>query len=313
MTSSPKPPELRYVYASPQNQRFASRVCESCWGRHLEFKAEAEEQFRRSNPVDEVCAALRDEDVTVRREATYKLERLRDPRAVEPLFDALENEPIRDGTANTMISALEAIGGAGTGERLLELLRNQDYWIQIDGHSDNPPLTPGIDWVSEALHTLGGAELMLRGLLNVVGDQLDGAAGPGRRLARMSAARELAAIVRRSQNAGYLTTYGRGRELSASDRELLIDPLRSALHDEYGPVRASAADALGLLGAKGALDELLTLLADDERYFVRCAAAEALGNLGDEQAVEPLRQALGEDKDMHVTGAAEEALAKLGR
>ena len=51
--------------------------------------------------------------------------------------------------------------------------------------------------------------------------------------------------------------------------------------------RRAAAEALGQLGDKRAVEPLIAALQDDVEN-VRQAAAEALGQLGDERAVEPL-------------------------
>ncbi|WP_179166447.1 HEAT repeat domain-containing protein [Streptomyces sp. CB03238] len=286
-------------------QRYVNRMCcDTCWQRGVELEAEAEARFRRANPVDEVCTALRDGDVSVRRDAAHTLERLRDPRAVDPLFDALGREDVRRGAgaAHAMIEALAAIGGSEVGERLLGLLHNEAYWTErYVGIGDEPPMVTAVDCVNPALFTVGGSELMLRGLLDVLGHQ--------EQMLRWYAARELANITYRSTVGYGLTVNGSHGELVDADRQLIVGPLRSALRDKFWLVRESAATALGHLGDRSVLDDLLACLADDHHHRVRYFAAKALGDLGDASAVEPLRRALSSDVEISV--AVKEALAKL--
>lgn len=74
--------------------------------------------------------------------------------------------------------------------------------------------------------------------------------------------------------------------------------------------RASAAEALGDLGDKRAVEPLIALLKNGDRYE-RSSAAKALAKLGDKRAVEPLIGCLM-DHQYGVLHAAGEALAKLG-
>ena len=74
--------------------------------------------------------------------------------------------------------------------------------------------------------------------------------------------------------------------------------------------RWAAAGTLGRLGDARAIEPLTTALRD-EYSAVRDAAAKALGQLGDARAVEPLTAALG-DEHSSVRKAAAEALDRLG-
>lgn len=75
-------------------------------------------------------------------------------------------------------------------------------------------------------------------------------------------------------------------------------------------VRSAAAESLGRLGKKDALDILLQGLKASE-YMVRSSCAYALGKLGDKRAADPLFFLL-KDSDHSVVSAAAHALAKLG-
>ncbi|MFC4470402.1 HEAT repeat domain-containing protein [Streptomyces xiangluensis] len=295
LTPSAGPVRFHVIYVAEETQRRVRWICETCWQRHLEFEAE----FSRANPVEEVCAALRDDDVSVRGEAARKLMRLRDPRAVDPLLDALGSEVgsvmLEESAADVMIAALAAIGGPEVEKRLLGLLRVRAYWIKIRVDIDEP-LVPAVECVIPALLKMGGSELVLRGLLDVLGDQQP--------MLRWYAARELARIAASSAFNGIGAHVL--NKLTDSDRELILGPLRAALRDEFLPVQRAAAIALGHLGDRSALDDLLAGLADGD-HRIRYSAAQALGDLGDLRAVEPLRGALGSN----ISVAAMEALAKL--
>ena len=84
----------------------------------------------------------------------------------------------------------------------------------------------------------------------------------------------------------------------------------AALKDKDAAVRRQAADALGRLGDKAAVESLIAALKDGDRG-VRWSAARSLGTLGDKRAVEPLIAAL-KDGDDWVRGEIAEALGRLG-
>ncbi|WP_405562657.1 HEAT repeat domain-containing protein [Streptomyces phaeochromogenes] len=97
--------------------------------------------------------------------------------------------------------------------------------------------------------------------------------------------------------------------MTDADRELMVEPLRSALGDTNWQVRLHGATALGHLGDARTVEDLIGML-DDEDHRVRCFTAQALGNLGDRRAIQPLRRALA---DSDAALAIKEALAKLTR
>jgi hypothetical protein len=77
-------------------------------------------------------------------------------------------------------------------------------------------------------------------------------------------------------------------------------------------VRALAAELLGRLGAIGATDRLVEVLAGDPAPEVRAAAARALGRAGVPRAGAPLERSLIADADTQVRRAAAWALGELG-
>jgi HEAT repeat protein len=64
-----------------------------------------------------------------------------------------------------------------------------------------------------------------------------------------------------------------------------VDALVTALGDPNGAARALAAEALGKIGDRRAVEPLSNVLAQDAEYGVRIAAAAALGQLKDQRAI----------------------------
>ncbi len=94
----------------------------------------------------------------------------------------------------------------------------------------------------------------------------------------------------------------------------LIDALKyEEWHDKYavmGSVRENAAEALGLLRDRRAVEPLINALNDSDEE-VRWKAAWALGNIGDKKAIKPLIYALNDDR-WSVRRFAVTALGKIG-
>ena len=89
-----------------------------------------------------------------------------------------------------------------------------------------------------------------------------------------------------------------------------VEPLIEALKDEG--VRHSAATALGRIEDKRALEPLIKVLREDPNEIVRGSAAYALGRIKDKKAVEPLIETLLEDKDSYARQGAAVALGNIG-
>jgi HEAT repeat protein len=67
---------------------------------------------------------------------------------------------------------------------------------------------------------------------------------------------------------------------------------------------------LGIIGDKEAVDALILVLKDQNR-FVRQEAIAALGKIGGERLVEPLTKALEEEEDEFVQESVRRVLEKL--
>jgi HEAT repeat protein len=99
-----------------------------------------------------------------------------------------------------------------------------------------------------------------------------------------------------------LVQMGRGAEVTLS----------AALDHPQARVRAVCLDALGLLGATGAVSRMARVLADDEVLDVRVAAATNLGRLGARGALQPLIDSLDPPHPDALRAAAARALGDLG-
>ena len=78
-------------------------------------------------------------------------------------------------------------------------------------------------------------------------------------------------------------------------------------------MRWRAAEAFGKIGAEAVeprMEPLIEALTD-ERLFVRASAAQALGILGSAKAIEPLTKALQNEKNPFVRGIVKETLDKI--
>ncbi|HAH20008.1 MAG TPA: hypothetical protein DCL49_03795, partial [Candidatus Omnitrophica bacterium] len=87
-----------------------------------------------------------------------------------------------------------------------------------------------------------------------------------------------------------------------------VEPLIRALGNRTYRIRCGAARALGEIGDARAVEPLIKILGDGERYSAY--AAEALGKIGDARAVNPLIKAVGYVR-YNVHEKASEALKKL--
>ena len=96
--------------------------------------------------------------------------------------------------------------------------------------------------------------------------------------------------------------------------QLPVEPLLSALHDEYPPVRENILDALGKVPLRIPVEPVAAALTD-ATYYVRCAALETLGLMGGERvpsSLFPLLQELsGSDPAPQVRLRATRALLLL--
>jgi len=89
-----------------------------------------------------------------------------------------------------------------------------------------------------------------------------------------------------------------------------IAELTKELGNKDSSIRRSTAELLGLTADETAIDALIPVLMDENR-FVQQEAVLALGKIGDSRAVEHLTQALNMEKNEFVKDSIRKALEKL--
>ena len=89
-----------------------------------------------------------------------------------------------------------------------------------------------------------------------------------------------------------------------------IAKLIKQLGDKDSSIRRSTAELLGLTADEAAIDALIPVLMDENR-FVRQEAVLALGKIGGSRAVEHLTQALNMEKNEFVSDFIRKALERL--
>jgi hypothetical protein len=89
-----------------------------------------------------------------------------------------------------------------------------------------------------------------------------------------------------------------------------VESLIEALRDEDCDVRKEAAYALGEIGDKRAVEPLIAALRDEDSG-VREAAASALGEIGDKRTINALKEVAKKDKNEDVREAARETIKKI--
>jgi len=216
--------------------------------------------------VDPLIDALQDEDWQVRAEAATALGKIGDAKAIGPLIVALgdyetpilPSERVRQAAAKALVEF-----GEPAVNPLIYAFVDKSGWVrsgavEVLGEIGEPAIDPLIETLKSKEYGWGY---------------------------RSNAAKALGEI-------GDLRAF---------------DPLIDALQDEYSGVRKEAATALGKIGDPRAVEPLIESLGDKD-LGVRESAAQALGKIGDPRAVDPLIDALQDE----YSGVRKEAIAALG-
>ncbi len=247
--------------------------------------------------VDELIAALKDEDVAVRRGSAHALGKIADPRAVEPLIASTgDADPRVRGLAAT---ALGRIRDSRAVAPLIALLEGADSGARRSA--------------AEALAMIGGPSV----------DPLIGALRHRDPSVRKDAAWALGSIKDLRAITPLIATLKDADadvQRTASDAvaafgELAVDPLIEDLRSPRPSDRASviaayyAGRALGMIG--GPAVEPMTRLLNDPRPFVRHVAARELGTTKDPRAVDALVATVA-DAEQSVRLEATRALESIG-
>ncbi|MHC4560101.1 MAG: HEAT repeat domain-containing protein, partial [Planctomycetota bacterium] len=228
-------------------------------------------QIGDAQAVPRLIKALGDRDQQVRTHAAKALGKIGDPRAVQPLKEAMGNKAIGDKNATfrqIIIMALGEIGDTRAVQFIINELGNEERLIryqaiiQLGKIGDIQAVQPLIEVLEEVLED----EDVQVGVI---------------------AARALGKI---------------------GDTQA-VQPLIKALGYKFISIPCSAARALGEIGDTQAVQPLIKAL-EDKSELVRQNVAKSLGEIGDLRAVQPLTKAL-EDSDPQVRGLAAAALEQI--
>jgi HEAT repeat protein len=268
-----------------------------------------------------LISLMKDTDPMIRNMAILAIGELKDNQVVDVLILALN-----DSYEVVRINAVEAIGKLKDNRVIDALISalNDSYEVVREKAADGLAMTEDIRAV-EALITLfrDDKELSVRkAALFALAKFKDRDSTAMKTLTtslknkdpeiRKSAARALGDSALR-----FLINNIKGSDRPARERALDLlsqisdsKGLLSSLMDEKldAEARAGIISALGGLGAKSAVETLISFLCD-ENSLIRRACAIALGEIADGKAVEPLIEAL---KDNEIGGSCAVALGKIG-
>jgi HEAT repeat protein len=254
-----------------------------------------------NKPFEQPVADLRSADVLARLDAARALGRLHDPRAVEPLIQALQDPEWR--VCREACTSLGELGDRRAVEPLVRVFEREDLNELARSFRVAESACP-------ALATLGepGFQALLHVMRQYVDDEPIGqtAAETLRDLGDLRAIDALAfALSTQTHEVGQAAA-----QALIVMGEPAIPSLVSALGAESASTRFYAKQGLRWIGAP-TLPALGEALRHAPQANARVAAAETLGTLEDERVPGMLREAL-EDPNEEVRRAAGLVLAELG-
>ena len=211
--------------------------------------------------LNRYISALKDEDQSLHYVAIKALEKIKSPKAVPPLAEALAGGEPNHMLYPMIVEALGNIGDAGAVEALLPLLKSEDIYTTpaaLAKINDKRAVEPLIN----ALHASDER-------FRVKAAEALGRLKDARAIEPLAALLEEPALSVRWAAADALGRIGGART---------VEPLILALKDRNFGVRWSAAVALGEIGSKRAEVPLKALLNDPNAY-VRRTAQESLEKL----------------------------------
>jgi HEAT repeat protein len=262
--------------------------------------AAAPEKKHQLSHLETALAALsQDADAFNRQAAARALGEIKDPRAMEGLFEAIsDSDPIVRGAVYLALASfkkdprvfpaltagLKDDDFAVRGEAALALGRIQD-----DRAFD--PLLNALRNGRPELREKAATALGEMGDLRAV-DGLRGSMIRDEKPEVRKSAQKALTVMAHHVSQGLKDPDPDVREMTADHLGKIQDPypvqaLIETLCDEVSVVRESAANALGIIGDRSATQPLIKLL-KDRRGYVRKHAAHALGMLKDPQAVDAL-------------------------
>jgi HEAT repeat protein len=241
-----------------------------------------------------LIAALGDEDSSVRADAAEALGELGDPQAVDPLIAVLDDEDVF-----VRLAAVEALGKIGEASAVPALTKA--LW-----QSGETPLGESLADVqtaaATALAAIGDPSTVKPLVQYTARGNLDEDLVPTIAEMGKPAVKPLIEILGHSP--------ARQREVAAQVLGEIGDPRAVKPLLAFSRKNPTGTAALVAIG-KPAVEPLVQAL-DDSAIPIRATAAQVLGEIGDRRAIEGLREALGDPEDP-VWHAASDALVLLHR
>lgn len=295
------------------------------------------EALEINKDVEGLINALENKDFLIRKEAARSLKKVGDERAIDALarslkYESWQNEyPLLTSTREYSAEALGLIGDKRGVEPLIQSIKED--------------VDDGVRWRSAYAIGKIGDDSAVEALTEALEDKSwivrENAA---KALGNIGALKGSEALISALEDSEWRVRKNAVIALSEIGDVDAINPLLKLLNDEdadvrrktidalasmddaaYYPLmelfegkdwytRSKAAEVLGKLGDKRAVDVFINVLLNkkkkDRNRYVRGRVAEALGNLGDERAVDALIDAL-DDETLFVRQKAEEAIIKI--
>jgi HEAT repeat protein len=269
------------------------------------YKVDVDE-LMAENDVMGLIDALEHEDFIVRKEATRALKYVGDQRAVPALIKSLEYEDWHSKfsvLSTVRANAAESLGKLQSKEAVLPLIERLE-----DSDAE-------VRWkAAEALGKIGDEEALeplIYALSDTDGDVRKHAA---RALGELDDEMAVDALIEALSDRDWPVRKNAATSLGRIGDERALKPLLNALNDDDIDVRRHAIGALVKMKSK-AVKPLLKKLYDPD-WQTRAIAAESLGRIGNKKAVQPLIKALSDgrfrDENRYVRGKAAEALGRIG-
>lgn len=238
-------------------------------------------------------------DANIRRAAASVLGAMKDPRAIQPLAEALND--LAYGVRVTAVKSLAAIDDTRVVEPLIQALGDDHNDVRYAATESlvtigQPAVDPLIQALKDQSRMIRETAAYLLFTLRMLGIT-DAERAESNLIAALrdqySGVRKAAAVA-----------------LCAIGSAQAVGPLIQMLQSPSAELRVAAAKALGFIGGEQGTEALIMAL-KDKNTEVRKAIARALGTNGGEQAVAPLVQTLT-DHEKEVRGAAKDALKEIG-
>jgi len=247
--------------------------------------------------IEGLVKALKNRDEDVRRLAAAALGNIGDARAVEYLIEALRNEEW--STQNTVANSLEKIGEPSVGP-IIEALKddNEDarglFALVLGRIGGAQAIIPLADMLRDKNKIVRAEAVLALGSIKDtrIIEALPKALEDKDTYVRNRAVTVWGNITKSERAIGPLIKCYAALALSRIRDSRAVGPLIQALKDKKVVVRTAAAEALGEIGYKMAVEPLLQLLKNDKNEFVRNGTIKALGEIRDSRAVESLLKIL---------------------